>query len=73
MEETPSTSDNVDHSNNNLKFESVVETDDVQPDTVDDLHPLIDQEVLALLRNEDFLHDVEICENTNIGAEIGRY
>ena len=54
-----------------MEIGNVIETDDDPHDTVDDLHPLIDQEVLAFLRNEDHLQD--ICDNNNIYTDIGRY
>ena len=57
-EEKHSINHGDDYSNNNVKIENVLETDDGQPDTVDDLHPLIDQEVLTFLKYEDHLHGV---------------
>ena len=71
-DEKHSTSDIVDQSNNNVDIGNVVEIEDASHDTVDDLHPLIDQEVLAFLRNEDHSQEVDIYDN-NIDTDIGRY
>ena len=72
-DEKHSTSDSVDYTDNNVEIGNVVETDDASHDTVDDLHPLINQEVLAFLRNEDHSQEVDICDNNNIDTDIGRY
>ena len=55
-----------------MEIGNVVESDDASHDTVDDLHPLINQEVLAFLRNEDHSQEVDIYDN-NIDTDIGRY
>ena len=72
MEGRHSASEGVD-SDNHVEVVSVVETDDGHPDTVDDLHPLVDQDVLAYLRNEDYSPQVEIVDNNNIDVGISRY
>ena len=52
---------------------SVVETDDGHPDTADDLHPLVGQEMLAFLINRKHSVEIENVDNNNIDIENGRY
>ena len=52
---------------------SVVETDDGHPDNVDDLHPLVDQDLIAFLNNKDHSVEIEHFENNNSDIEVGRY
>ena len=63
----------VDCGDNHVEVVSVVETDDGHPDSVDDLHPLVDQDVLAYFRHEDYSPEVDIVDNDNIDVGIGRY
>ena len=75
MEERHSTSDGVaySYSDNHVEVESVVETDDGHPDSVDDLHPLVDQDMITFLRDENQSCDIDILDNNNIGILVGRY
>ena len=68
-----SASEGGDCGDNHVEIVSVVETDDGHPDSVDDLHPLVDQDVLAYLTNEDYSPEVDIVDNNNIEVGIGRY
>ena len=43
------------------------------PDIVNDLHPLVDEDVLAFIRSNQDLHEVGILDNYNVDVEIGRY
>ena len=73
VEERHSTSDGVAYSDNHIEVESVVETEDGHHDMVDDLHPLVDQDIVAFLRDENQSCDVDILDNSNIDIEGGRY
>ena len=75
MEERHSTSDGLaySYSDNHVEVESVIETDDGHPDSVDDLHPLVDQDIIAFLRDENQSCDIDILYNNNIDIEGGRY
>ena len=56
-----------------MEVESVVETDDGHPDSVDDLHPLVDQDMITFIRDENQSCDIDILDNNNIGIVVGRY
>ena len=43
------------------------------PDSVNDLHPLVDQDVLAFIRSDQDFQEVDILDNNNVKIEIGRY
>ena len=73
MEERNSTGDGVAYSDNRIVVESVVETEDGHHDMVDDLQPLVDQDIIAFLRDENQPCDVDILDTNNIDREGGRY
>ena len=73
VEERHSTSDGVAYSYSDNHVESVIETDDGHPDSVDDLHPLVDQDMITFLRDENQSFDIDILDNNNIGIVVGRY
>ena len=58
-------------SDSHIKVAGVVENDDAHVDDVDDLHPLVDHDAVAFLRERSF--EVDIYENNNIESEICRY
>ena len=43
------------------------------PDSVNDLHPLVDQDVLAFIRSDQDFQEVDILDNYNIDVEMSRY
>ena len=58
-------------SHNNGDFVSVVDSDDDHVHDVDDLHPLVDHDVVDFLREKS--GEVDISDNDNIQAELSKY
>ena len=62
--------DSISYGKTNPHCDSV-ESYDAHIDDVDDLHPLVDQDMAAFLRDRSF--EVDILDNNNTEANICKY